>query len=200
MITNQPRNNGRTIVGERASDTQIGVERGRVVCEKLTSGEQKGLVNMENTKELLQVIKTRGDFRRLTECGQEELNARHNAVERLWPVWEALSEAYGNAFTNQFGDEPSDVWAGGLAEYSLDRIRDAIAWIIKSGDRYAPNLATVISNIESGDSWEHKKQSRPANEVLCSPIIDLGDGRALPPPNIDKSPEEYLKEMRELFK
>ena len=100
-----------------------------------------------------------------------------------------MSEAYGNAFTNQFGDEPNITWSSGLSTYDLEDIQAAVGSLITSGERYAPNLATVIGRIEQDSGWEHSRQSRPAHEVLSAPIIDKGQNRYLDDPDSMKARE-----------
>jgi len=121
--------------------------------------------------------------------------------ERLEPIWAALSDAYGSSFVNQFGDEPSSMWIGGLSAYNEEQIRGGIVGLINSGSPYAPNLPTVIGAIEESSGWRHARQSKPCHEVLAAPIVDRGEGALMidAPVDKEKTPADYCREMKELF-
>lgn len=155
-------------------------------------------MNKVNNSELINP-KTRGDFRRATESAQRQSRDAESESERLLPIWAGLADAYGSAFTSQFGDEPNASWIGGLSEYSTEQITAAVGGLIKAGDSYAPNLATVIGAIESANDWRHKRQSRSLEQIRQEEVIDHGEGKLLLADPDDRTPEQIMADMRALF-
>lgn len=143
---------------------------------------------------------TRGDFRQATESAQKRQNGLDNAREKLTQTWASLADAYGNAFTNQFGLEPNDTWAAGLSDYPESEILAAVGRLITRGEQYAPNLATILGEIAgtAPAPFQHL-QRRTVSEVLSAPIIDRGEGNLLPPPADDRTPEEIISSIKSLF-
>jgi hypothetical protein len=153
---------------------------------------------MKTPTEILAPIGTRRDFRQAIESGQQQKQDALNRRERLADIWAALSDSYGNAFNNQFGDEPNQTWADGLAGHTVEQISVAVGQLIKQGADYAPNLAAVLGAIGCSNKWEHSLQSRPCHEVLAAPVVDLGEGNLIENNPIDpnKTPADYFAEMR----
>jgi len=136
-------------------------------------------------------LKTRGDLRRLSESGQQQSATLGKCKASLFPLWDALSQSYGAAFVNQFGDEPNDAWANGLAHYSDAEIFRGFEQAINSGSDYAPNLSTIVRCIAETRPRRYHQPFDPNQKM-----IDRGEGRLLPAPDVGKTPAEYLAEMR----
>lgn len=154
---------------------------------------------MKKPTDILSPIKTRGDFRQAIGSGQKQQSERESARERLLPLWAALADAYGNAFTNQFGDEPNDTWVDGLSQFDGQQVVDAVGRLITRGETYAPNLATVMGEIQQAKAPNQHLMYRSAQEALSAPIIDKGENRLLENNPVEQglTPEDYLKQMRE---
>lgn len=140
---------------------------------------------MKTPGDLLAPIKTRGDFRRATESAPPPSDAVRQQREKLAPMWAAMAEAWGSAFVTQFGEEPNATWSAGLANFDLADVEQAIGKLIAQGDRFAPNLAQVIGELEKTRDFTEAQQRRnarsqpPALEHQIDPADRLASLRAL---------------------
>ncbi|MEI6747108.1 MAG: hypothetical protein WCL34_14180 [Methylococcaceae bacterium] len=60
-------------------------------------------------------------------------------------VWDALSQIYGSAFVNQFGEKPSAFWSVKLAELTPVAIKNGLELCQRSGSPFAPNLPQFLA-------------------------------------------------------
>ena len=123
---------------------------------------------METPKTIMDPLKTRGDFRQAIGSGQQQREGELNRRESLAEAWAALADAYGNAFTSQFGEEPNQTWADALSRFDWQDVMLAVGRVIDSGGEYAPNLSTVMRELNQKSAPFQHLQQRPAREVLQS--------------------------------
>jgi len=110
-----------------------------------------------------------------------------------------MAESYGNAFVNQFGEEPNPTWIAGLSTLTDEQLRYGFTNAMAAGSDFAPSLPAFIA-LCTPDDWEHNRQSRPAAEVLLDKPVDLGEGKHLPAPQDDRTPDEHIAGLKDLFK
>lgn len=121
---------------------------------------------METPKTILAPLKTRGDFRQAIESERQQREGELNRRESLADAWAALADAYGSAFTSQFGEEPNQTWADALSRFDWQDVMLAVGRVIDSGGEYAPNLSTIMRELNQTNAPFQHLQQRPAREVL----------------------------------
>jgi hypothetical protein len=57
-------------------------------------------------------------------------------MERLWT---RLAGLFGNSFTRQYGEQPSEEWTAALAGFTGDDLARGLKAVIKLGDTFPPN-------------------------------------------------------------
>jgi len=99
-------------------------------------------------------------------------------------MWASMADAYGSAFTSQFGATPNETWAAGLADHSLVDINLAIGRLVNAGREFTPNLASVIFEITKGAKhWGHARieaadQAQENMQALPNPARILSPAEA----------------------
>lgn len=145
---------------------------------------------MKKIDDTLDSLHTRGDFRQLTKSAQHSDAQRLNDRDRLWPLWNAMTEAYGRQFTSQFGAEPLPAWVAGLSQFTDDQIREGYTRALQDCREFVPNLSMMVSYIGGGNDWEHRRLSVPASQVLEQ------QQTRLPSPDDDEVARKYLADMK----
>ena len=90
-------------------------------------------------------------------------------------MWAAIADAYGSAFTSQFGDEPNQTWADGLSTFTVEQVVEAVGRIITGGGSYAPNLGTVMKELQVSKAPNQHLMSRSVDEALNAPVVDRSE-------------------------
>jgi len=150
---------------------------------------------MKTPKDVLNKVKTRGDFRRVSESGKRQNANTAKEVSKIWKMWGALAEAYGNAFVNQFGEEPSATWLNGLNGYTEEELKRGFDAALDSGSDFAPNLGTIRRLI--GET-QTKAYHRPYDPDKA--IQDHGEGRLLPGPQDSRTTDQIRSDLLDMFK
>lgn len=123
---------------------------------------------METTQNLLSPIKTRGDFRRLSEHRQPdrqhttELPSEHP----IWDVWLILISKYGAQWTH--GDAPGIGWIHSLRDMTADQLRQGIDNLVHREDNHWPPNAEEFADLcRTSFTWETKchKVFTPENKL-----------------------------------
>lgn len=147
---------------------------------------------MKNPAEVFDPVKTRGDFRRMSESSSEGAK-RHSDYPDLpdghvlWELWDVLTEFYGAAFHSQYGEQPTWAWYGTLRDLSTADYGEGIAALKKRNSPFPPNPGEFYALCRP----ESPAQYRNRVGTMAS---------ALPPPRL--SPEQakpYLDRMREML-
>lgn len=77
-----------------------------------------------------------------------------------------MADAYGNAFTSQYGEEPNPSWAAGLAPFADDQIREGYTRAIFDNREFPPNLSTLIGYINESNAAPHQHlQGRSLSQI-----------------------------------
>ncbi len=154
---------------------------------------------MQTPKDVLDPISTRGDLRRLSASCNERESTQTEATERLFKLWAAMGATWGNAFFNQYGDQPDPVWINTLAGFTEEQLMEGYYRAKSAGLEFPPNLSVFLDYVRGQSDWEHRRQSVLAHDALNAPAIDLGEGRLLPPPSDDRTPQQHLDDLKGLF-
>lgn len=113
----------------------------------------------------------------------------------VWKLWLSLGEAYGSAFTTQFGDKPSATWLRGLDGYSEEELKRGFDGVLSSGNDYAPSLAVIRKMIAATQTKAYHRTYNPHTA-----IEDRGEGRLLPAPQDNRTTDQIRKDLKLLFK
>jgi len=78
---------------------------------------------MKTPESVMAPVKTRGEFRRLSESSSADAQRASEYPELpeghpLWELWDLLTEFYGSSFMSQYGEQPTWAWFGALQELS----------------------------------------------------------------------------------
>lgn len=96
---------------------------------------------MTTPKDVLDPIKTRGDFRRLNERAQQGIDsANANEISSdnpIWDIWDAIRQAFPGPTAN-WSDEPEPAWAYAVRDLTTDQVRCAIERMMNSGREFPP--------------------------------------------------------------
>lgn len=115
----------------------------------------------------------------------------------VWDVWQSIKSAYPGP-TMRWDDEPPIEWAYALDGLTGEQIASGLRAMVQQGGTFPPS-APEFRSLCGFQDWEHRRQSKPAHEVLSAPIIDRGEGRALPGPQSGpKSGEEFFAMVNEM--
>ena len=150
---------------------------------------------METPKELMKNVKTRGDFRRVIGSGKQQSDDTAKEVSKIWKLWAALAEAYGNAFVNQFGEEPSLTWLNGLSGYTEEELKRGFDAVLDRDSDFAPNLGTVRRLISETQTKAYHRPYDPNKAVE-----DKGDGYRLPGPKDERTTDQIREDLKSMFK
>ncbi len=123
------------------------------------------------TREILDNLNRPADFQRASESAGSPGSDATRQRDRLLEIWADLADAYGSAFVNQFGTEPNDTWAAGLATYPVEKIRAAIGYLFDSSPHdFAPNLATIRNAIRGLDGSPQHQRTRMADHARANAL------------------------------
>ena len=105
-----------------------------------------------------------------------------------------MADAYGRAFTSQFGVEPNPSWIAALSGFTDDEIRIGYEAALKSNREFVPNLSVLVGYIKNADGWESRRLHKMFNPRAT--IEDKGDGALLPAPENNKTESEWMADMK----
>ena len=117
-------------------------------------------------------------------------------MERLYPLWEAMAGTW-SSFVSLYGDEPNPSWVAGLMDLSDDTLFAGYERAKLAGLEFPPNLSVFISFCQDDGNWESKRLHKPYDPH--AEICDRGEGRYLEPPKDERTPEEHLQALKDLF-
>ena len=147
---------------------------------------------MKNPKDILNPIKTRGDFRQLSESAQSERKPDFDSQGPIWELWSILTEYYGSAFVSQYGEEPNATWAYTLRDLTPDDYRRGIELLRERESAFPPNPGEFVQMVGNDNAWE-----RQAHKMFDGKLLE---SRAhLHPDNIEAG-KDALDSLKDLFK
>lgn len=80
-----------------------------------------------------EIVENKGAVERATDEAKET-QSKHDFV------WAALSQMYGETFTNKFGEKPPEIWRKMLATIEWPRLKRGLRLALNSGNEFAPSL------------------------------------------------------------
>lgn len=101
-------------------------------------------------------LKTRGDFRQLTESSTSENKPEFDSNSILWELWDRMSEYYGSAFVSQYGDEPTVTWAHILKGLTADEFRRGFDLLPNRDSSFPPDPGEFRALIGKDDRWRRQ--------------------------------------------
>ena len=97
----------------------------------------------------------REKFQQLTETASRQITTGENfssstrkKTDTMVLLWERLGQTFGASFLNQFGAVGGDAfetWSLGLQDVTPEQIEAGFISVLRSGDKYPPNLKTFRS-------------------------------------------------------
>ena len=125
---------------------------------------------MQTPDKLLNNLKTRGDFRAMSESVQLRSEEIQNSVNRLAPLWEAMAGCW-SSFVALYGDEPNASWIYELKAYNQEQLMQGYKRAMQAGTEFPPNLSIFISHCRNDTDWEAKRLHK-----LYAPETLIEDG------------------------
>ncbi|MEO1082415.1 MAG: hypothetical protein AAFY29_22865 [Pseudomonadota bacterium] len=130
---------------------------------------------MRNPDQVLGQIRTRGDFRALSELEHSDRSdaerARVPHDHLAWEVWDAIRSAWPGQTIN-WPDEPQMAWAYAVDGISAEIVGEGIRTMVRSGDTFPPSAPEFRRLCLQIDTWEHERiqhADRLAQERLALP-------------------------------
>lgn len=121
----------------------------------------------------------------------------------IWDVWQAIRNFYPGVTAN-WDNEPSPIWYAVLADLSAEQLGKGVQNLVnftddRGSNSFPPNAGQFRDLCLCNYGWEHARQSRTASEVLLDKPYDVNQERRLSAPKDDRTPEDHLSAMSELF-
>jgi hypothetical protein len=134
---------------------------------------------METPDSLMAPVKTRGDFRRMSESARHDVRRDSDTPDlpdghALWELWETLGEFYGSAFYSQYGDRPTWAWYGSLRDLSTADYGVGIESLKKRNSPFPPNPGEFFALCRPESAAQQRNRLGTARIGLPAPHVNPG--------------------------
>jgi len=134
---------------------------------------------METPDSLMAPVKTRGDFRRMSESAQQDVRRQSDTPDLpdghpLWELWQTFSEFYGPTFVSQHGDCPTWTWYGSLRDLSVSDYGEGIAALKKRNSPFPPNPGEFYALCRPESAAQQRNRLGTARAGLPAPHVNPG--------------------------
>lgn len=124
---------------------------------------------MKTPDEMTGEIKTRGDFRALSERALQD--SGHGSESRqeiptdhpVWEVWDAIKQTWPTG-TARWADEPLPAWVYALEEFTPNQIAAGVRRMVKQGGTFAPSAPEFVKYVRDEKTFEEAQQARQASQ------------------------------------
>lgn len=114
---------------------------------------------MKAPKDLLTNIKTRGDFRALSERASQESRRDSESLPSnhpVWDVWNQIKSAYPGPTAN-WDAEPPMIWAYAIDGLKPEQIAQGIRNLVYRDSEFPPSAGQFREMCQMDMDWEHKR-------------------------------------------
>lgn len=80
-------------------------------------------------------------------------------------LWTRLAGLYGNSFTKQFGETPSDAWRAALLGFTGEDLARGLRACVKSGDTFPPNAVAFAKLCKEFQTAAHRPFAQTENLI-----------------------------------
>lgn len=101
-------------------------------------------------------MKTRGDFRQLSESSRQDGEVSVDPNHPLWELWDRMTEFYGAAFLSQYGETPNLTWVEMLKDLTPEQYAVGFNSLKNRDSSFPPNPGEFRSLCEVDSSWERQ--------------------------------------------
>lgn len=166
---------------------------------------------MERINHMLDRLSSPQDSAQASERQQrEKLRENANLRERgeiptdhpIWDVWQAIKGFYPGVTVN-WDAEPPLSWYATVGDLTAEQLGNGVRNLVHFHDDdgrvgFPPNAGQFRNLCLNSFDWEHRRQSKPAAEVLLEKPVDRGEGNLLPPPKDKRTVDQIRDDLRTL--
>jgi hypothetical protein len=120
-------------------------------------------------------VKTRGDFRALSERAQsathDDSKNRISTDHPIWEVWDAIRSAWPGPTAN-WPDEPQPAWVFAIKDLGPEQLQAGVERMVTEGTEFPPSAPVFRSLCLTAANWEHRRQSAPPGTALPRPLAN----------------------------